>query len=183
MLMQEARDAIKEFTDSWWLFVLAGIAWIIVSLVVLRMNVSSVATVGILLGVLFMVSAIEEIFIASVRSSWAWARVLLAVFFFFGSIWCFVAPFDAFWSLAAALGFLLVFKGILDVAESVATQAINDIWWLGLMAGILEVGLGFWASQQTYPTRGALLLLYVGFYALFRGISEIVLAFQLRAAN
>jgi hypothetical protein len=78
------------------------------------------------------------------RSSWAWARYLLAAFFFIGAIWCFVAPFDAFWSLAAALGFLLVFKGTPDIIESITTRSINDVWWLGLVNGVLELGLGFW---------------------------------------
>ena len=68
----------------------------------------------------------------------------------------------------------------LDIFESVATQPFNPIWGLGLATGILEVGLGFWASQQFFPGRALLLLLWVGFYAMSRGFSEIVLAFQLR---
>jgi uncharacterized membrane protein HdeD (DUF308 family) len=182
MLLTEARQAAKEVTDNWWLFLVSGLIWFVVSLVVLRMNLTSVAAVGVLLGVVFLVSGAEEILVASVRPSWAWARILLAVFFFAGAIWCFVAPFDAFWSLAAALGFLLVFKGTLDIVESITTRAINDVWWLGLVTGVLEIGLGFWASQQYFPSQAALLLLLVGFYALFRGLSEIVLAFQVRAA-
>jgi uncharacterized membrane protein HdeD (DUF308 family) len=43
--------------------------------------------------------------------------------------------------------------------------------------------LGFWASQQYYPARAALILLWVGFFALFRGITEIVTAFQVRSAG
>jgi uncharacterized membrane protein HdeD (DUF308 family) len=49
------------------------------------------------------------------------------------------------------------------------------------VAGILLILLGFWASQQMFPARAALLLLWVGFFALFRGISEIVIAFELRS--
>ena len=83
----------------------------------------------------------------------------------------------------AALGFLLVFKGTLDIGESVTTRAINDVWWLGLIAGVLEIFLGFWPSQQFQPAQGSLLLLLVSFYALFRGLSEVALAFQVRAAS
>jgi uncharacterized membrane protein HdeD (DUF308 family) len=52
-----------------------------------------------------------------------------------------------------------------------------------MVAGILEILLGFWASQQYRPVQGALLLIWVGFFALFRGISEIVIAFELRHAQ
>ena len=79
------------------------------------------------------------------------------------------------------LGLLLIFKGTLDIIAAVETKDVNPSWWLGLVAGILELLLGFWASQQLFPARGALLLLWVGFFALFRGISEIVVAFELRS--
>jgi uncharacterized membrane protein HdeD (DUF308 family) len=50
-----------------------------------------------------------------------------------------------------------------------------------MLAGILEILLGFWASQQYRSVQGALLLIWVGFFALFRGISEIVIAFEVRS--
>ena len=80
------------------------------------------------------------------------------------------------------LGLLLIFEGSLSIISSAATREVNSTWWLGLVAGILEILLGFWASQQMFPARAALLLLlWVGFFALFRGISEIVIAFELRS--
>lgn len=58
------------------------------------------------------------------------------------------------------------------------SQPINPIWWLGLLTGILEVALGFWASQQYVGARATLLILWVGFYAIFRGIGDLVLCFR-----
>jgi len=95
--------------------------------------------------------------------------------------WAFARPFNAFWSLASVLGLLLIFKGTLDIINAVVTKDVNSAWWLGLVVGILELILGFWASQQAFPARGALLLLWVGSFALFRGISEIVIAFEVRS--
>ena len=48
-------------------------------------------------------------------------------------------------------------------------------------AGDLEVG--FWASQQLVRDRAALLIIWVGLLALFRGITGIVLAFELKSAQ
>ena len=79
------------------------------------------------------------------------------------------------------LGLLLVLQGSLDIISSIAAREVSDTWWLGLVAGILLILLGFWASQQMFPARAALHLLWVGFFALFRGISEIVIAFELRS--
>jgi uncharacterized membrane protein HdeD (DUF308 family) len=52
-----------------------------------------------------------------------------------------------------------------------------------LVVGILEVLLAFWVSQQFYPARASLLILWIGFAALFRGVTEISLAFSLRGGS
>jgi len=175
----EAR-VVRRAVGPWWLLLITGIAWFIIALVVLRFNVSSVVAVGVLLGVVFLMAGINEFIVASMREGWRWAHILLGVFFILGALWAFITPVNAFWSLAAVLGFLLIFKGTLDIIGSVMSKEVNELWWLGLVAGILEILLGFWASQQFFPARAALILLWVGFLAMFRGFSEIVLAFQVR---
>jgi uncharacterized membrane protein HdeD (DUF308 family) len=176
-----ARAALWRMAGPWWLFLVTGIAWLIISVMVLRFTTASVTTVGVLLGVLFLLGALNEFMIAGVRHNWRWAHILLGILFVVGAIWAFARPFDAFWSLASVLGLLLIFKGTLDLITSIATKDVNSTWWLGLVVGILELLLGFWVSQQRFPARGALLLLWVGFFALFRGISEIFIAFEVRS--
>jgi uncharacterized membrane protein HdeD (DUF308 family) len=183
MFFNDFKQAANDLTDGWWALLLAGIAWLIVSVLVLRMDLTSVRTVGVLLGVLFLVSGIEEFVIAMYRDSWRFLRVLMGVLFIGGAVWCFVSPFDAFWSLAAALGILLVINGAFAIAYSASTSAVNTIWWLGLVAGILEIGLGFWASEQYIKTRAVLLIVWVGLYAIFRGITDIVWAFELESVR
>ena len=178
-----ARAAVWRLAGPWWLFLLTGIAWLIIAWVVLRFTPASVATVGVLLGVLFLVATINEFFIASVLSSWRWLHIVMGIIFLFGAGWSFARPYDAFWTLASILGLLLIFRGTLDIITSVSTREVNPTWWLGLVVGILEILLGFWAAQQYRPVQGALLLIWVGFFAIFRGISEIVVAFELRRAQ
>ena len=178
---RRADAALWRMAGPWWLFLITGIAWLIISVMVLRFTPASINTVGILLGVLFLLAGFNEFMIASVGHHWRWAHILLGIFFIIGAIWAFARPFNAFWALASVLGLLLIFKGTLDIIAAIMTKDVNTSWWLGLVAGILELILGFWASQQAFPARGALLLLWVGFFALFRGISEIVIAFEVRA--
>ena len=177
---RRADAALWRMAGPWWLFLITGIAWLIISVMVLRFTPASINTVGILLGVLFLLAGFNEFMIGSVGHSWRWAHIVLGVIFIIGAIWAFARPFNAFWSLASVLGLLLIFKGTLDLIAAVVTRDVNPSWWLGLVTGILELILGFWASQQEFPARGALLLLWVGFFALFRGISEIVVSFELR---
>ena len=176
-----ARAALWRLAGPWWLMLLTGIAWLILAWVALRFTPASVATVGVLLGALFLFGMFDEILLASVRPGWRWLHVIMAVIFAFGAGWSFARPYNAFWTLASILGLLLIFRGTLDIITSVDARAVNGVWWLGLLAGILEILLGFWASGQYLAVRGALLLVWVGLFALFRGISEIVIAFEVRS--
>ena len=177
------RAALWRLAGPWWLFLLTGIAWLVLSWVSLRFTPASVATIGVLLGVLFLAAMLNEFLIAAVGASWRWLHVIMGLIFAFGAGWSFAEPYGAFWTLASILGLLLIFRGTLDIFTSTSSREVNSIWWLGLVAGILEILLGFWASGQYLAVRGALLLVWVGLFALFRGISEIVFAFELRHAQ
>ena len=167
----------------WWLFLITGIAWLLISLIVLRFDVTSIAAVGALLGVVFLMAGVNEFVLIGARPAWRWAHALLGVLFIAGSIWAFVHPLDAFYELAAILGFLLLLKGTFDISVAFMTREINELWWLGLVVGIVEILLAFWASQQLFAPRAALILLWVGFFAMFRGFTEIFLAFGVRRAS
>jgi uncharacterized membrane protein HdeD (DUF308 family) len=178
-----SRAGLARLAGPWWIFLLTGIAWLILAWIALRFAPASIPTVGVLLGVYFLVAAINEFFISAVMPSWRWLHILMGIIFAFGAGWSFAQPYNAFWALASILGLLLIFQGTFYIITSVSTREVNSTWWLGLVVGILEIFFGFWASQQYRPVQGALLLIWVGFFALFRGISEIVIAFELRRAQ
>ena len=171
-----------EMGGWWWMFLVTGIIWLLAAMVVLRFDTRSITTVGIIIGVVFLGAAVNEGMVATIVPGWRWAHWVLCGVFVLGSLWAFTSPEDVFWSLASVLGFVLVFKGTFDIVESTMSKDFNDLWWIGLTAGILEILLAFWVSQQFYPARADLLILWVGFAALFRGIVEIGLAFNLRRA-
>ena len=81
------------------------------------------------------------------------------------------------------MGLLLILRGGPDLVTSTDARDTNPTWSLGLLAGILEIILGFWASQQAFPARAVQLIFWVGFFALFHGISDIVVAFEVRHAE
>jgi uncharacterized membrane protein HdeD (DUF308 family) len=91
----------------------------------------------------------------------------------------FTRPGGTFAWLAAFIGWYLLFKGMLDIVLAFATKDVNDAWWLGLIIGIVEVGLGFWAAGSFGRSAG-LLIVFIAAIALTRGITDIVLAFELR---
>jgi uncharacterized membrane protein HdeD (DUF308 family) len=179
-MMGTRRAAGEAAAGMWWLFLITGIAWLLLAVIVLRFDMTSVASVGLLLGVIFIAAGANEFMVMALRDmGWKWLHGILGVIFIIGGIWAFIHPIGAFYELAAILGFLLIFKGTLDIIGAVIQKEVSDLWWLGLIVGILELLLGFWASQQYFAPRAALILVWVGFFALFHGIGEIVMAFEL----
>jgi uncharacterized membrane protein HdeD (DUF308 family) len=83
-----------------------------------------------------------------------------------------------FW-LAAFIGWYLLFKGIADIILGFLTRGENDAWWLGIIVGVIEMGLGFWSAGR-FNRSIYLLVVYIAVIALFRGITDIVMAFRVR---
>lgn len=174
------REAEAQFGRNWWIFLVTGILWLLGAMIVLRFDETSIAFVGVLLGVVIVMAGANELLIAAMVEGWKWVHVVLGVLFVIGGIAAMFQPGEAFWALASILGFLLLLKGTFDIVVSIATRDENPVWGLGLAIGILEVLLAFWVSQQFFRPRAALIILWVGMAAIFRGVSEIVLAFQVR---
>jgi uncharacterized membrane protein HdeD (DUF308 family) len=180
---ERAETMLAQLGGPWWMFLITGVGWLVIALIVLRFRITSVVAVGVLMGVVFLGGWFSELIIASVRARWRWAHVLLSIVFLFAACWSFAAPFSAFWALAAVFGLLLIFRGSLDLVASISSREVIPSWWLGMVVGVLEILLGFWVSQQEFPARALLLLIWVGFFAVFRGFSDILLAFELHAGH
>jgi uncharacterized membrane protein HdeD (DUF308 family) len=182
--MTQTEVGIREVSRAWWVFLVTGLLWFIISLVVLRFDESSITTIGVLMGVVFVVGAFSEFLMFPADSTgWKIFHAILGVLFLLAALWCFVQPKEAFWALASVLGFLLLMMGLFEIVIAIASKEVNPLWWLGLIAGILFLILAFWASQQLVHAKAELLIFYVGIMAMFRGISQIVFAFGIRAAG
>jgi uncharacterized membrane protein HdeD (DUF308 family) len=181
---QQSERAVAEVGPLWWVFLGSGILWFAISLVVLRFNDKSITTVGVIMGVVLLVGGLTEIVVVAVAEGTGWKifHAVVALLFVLAAIWAFTEPKQAFWALASVLGFVLLIVGVSEIVQAVVAKQVNPLWWLGLLVGVLFIVLAFWTSQQLVTVQGQLLLFYVGLFALFRGVSQIVLAFGLRSA-
>ena len=60
-------------------------------------------------------------------------------------------------------------------------KGTNDLWWLGLVSGILMFILSFWVAGQFFFEKVYVLLVFAGIWALLHGVGDFVRAFQLRS--
>ena len=181
-LSAEDRRDVERLSAKWWVLLITGILWIVVSVLVLDADLDSAVAIGYLIGGFLIASGLMEFLSVGVVESWRWLHGVLGALFVIGGIAAFFEPLQTFGVLASLLGFFLVLKGVFDLVLSLAEKGLSELWWVRLVSGILQIGLGFWAAG--YPGRSAgLLLLWVGFGALSRGILQLVLAFQVRKVH
>jgi uncharacterized membrane protein HdeD (DUF308 family) len=170
---------LSSISVPWWLYLVSAAAWFVIAWVVLRFDLRSVAAVAVLAGLVILFAGIAEVMNAFTATSWRWLHALLGAVFIVTALIVFFRPGGTFAMLAAFVGWYLLFKGLLDIVLAFATKETNDAWWLGLVVGIVEVILGFWAAGS-FGHSVTLLIVFIGAIALTRGITDIVLAFELR---
>jgi uncharacterized membrane protein HdeD (DUF308 family) len=174
--------AARAIGRWWWLWLLAGIFWIVAALVVLQFDQASITTVGVLIGILFVVTSVEQFFIGAViQSGWRWLFWIFSVLFLAAGIISFVHPKNTFAGVADILGFLFLLVGTFWIIQAFQEKAFNPVWWLGLVAGILILIMAFWTSGQFYITKAYTLLVFAGIWALMHGVTDLVRAFQVRS--
>ncbi|MDQ5831622.1 MAG: DUF308 domain-containing protein [Actinomycetota bacterium] len=177
------RESARRVTDYWWVLLIVGIAWVAVALVILQFDQASVTTIGVLVGLMFLALGIENVALATLDVPMRWAWALFGVLFLVSAVVCFADPTDTFAGLADMLGFLFLIVGVWWMVRAFLERAINPLWWLGLISGIIMTALAFWTSGQFFIEKAYLLLVFAGIWALMHGITSIVRAFGIRAAR
>jgi len=175
-----ASDAVGALSRLWWLWLVAGIAWILVALIVLQFDQASVTTIGVIVGLMFLAAAAQQALLATMAESLRWLWALFAVLFAIAGIICLVNPENTFAGLADILGFLFAVVGTWWIIQAFIEKDASPIWWLGLLSGVLMVVLAFWTSGQFFIEKAYTLLVFAGIWALMHGITDIVRAFQVR---
>jgi len=175
-----SKHTLGRVLPPWWLLLITGIAWLVVSVILLRFDYKSVSAIAILFGIVAIFAGVVEIGVMIMAAGW-WKllHAVLAFVFIVAGIVAFIHPGDTFAALAAIFSFFLIFAGAFDIIVSISTRKEIEVWWLQLVSGIIEIVLGFWAAGY-YGRSAVLLVAWVAVIAIIRGVRDIVLAFRVR---
>jgi uncharacterized membrane protein HdeD (DUF308 family) len=178
--MAAAERTLGRVLPPWWLMLITGIGWMLVALIVLRFDYTTVNAISILFGIVAIAAGVVEIGVLMLANGW-WRllHLILVVVFIGAGIMAFIHPGNTFAALAAVFSFFLIFAGTFDIIESISARHEVDFWWLQLIGGILLLVLGFWAAGY-YGRSAVLLVAWVAAFAIIRGVRDIVLAFRVR---
>ena len=78
---------VGERSRYWWVALLIGIAWLVIAWIVLRADITSLATVGILLGAVFIGAGVSEVAAGSiVGGGWKVLHYIIAGILLLGGL-------------------------------------------------------------------------------------------------
>jgi uncharacterized membrane protein HdeD (DUF308 family) len=174
------RWLTRTYLPPWWLLLITGLAWMVLAIILLRFDYTSVYSISLLFGFVAIAAGVFEIGATfMVAGWWKLLHVILALVFIIAGIVAFASPGDTFASLAAIFSFFLIFAGAFDIIMSIASRKEIEVWWLQLIGGIILLALGFWAAGY-YGRSAVLLVAWVAAFAIIRGVRDIVAAFRVR---
>jgi uncharacterized membrane protein HdeD (DUF308 family) len=184
--MQQAHVAGTYTAESeesgdplWWILLITGSLWCLFALIVFRFDYTTVAALAVLLGtVCIAAAAFEAIAAVSSRGWWRVAHLVLALAFAVIGILAYIHPENTFNALAAIFAFFLLIRGTFDIIVSLLVRPA-EFWWAGLVSGVVQVLLAFWAAGD-FGHKAFLLVVWVGASALAHGIVQLVTAFRIR---
>ena len=182
-IFHDAVDELASTTKHWWLLLVTGVAWVVIAILILRFDYTTVAAIAVLFGVFCFAAAANEVMVSAVTSSRGWRILhwLLAALFIVVGVFAFFRPADTFVGLAAVMSFYFVFRGSFDIATSLAASRVPG-WWVLLLVGIAEIAIGFWAAGS-WNVSVVVLVSWVAAGALIHGIGQIASAFLVRKVS
>ena len=168
------------YAQSWWMFLVAGIIWLLLGFVILSTRPSSISVTVILIALAFFIGGLHDVR-AGLRDH---RRVAVDGHHRrrdrdrrrASPRWCGRSP-RSWCSACSSRGTCCSAASSTSRSRSSNTHVRG--WWLGLIAGIVAIGLGAWAIGN--PERSTLLLItIIGIWTIFKGVFDLVAAFHYR---
>ncbi len=180
--MTMAMPQISELTSNWWALALRGAITVLLGLVALTMPGITVTALVYVFGVYALVQGVLAILAAlrGIREHDRWGWMLIeGIVCIAAAVVAFVMPGVGALAIVWLVAAWAIMTGALEIGAGIKLRKIIEGEWMLILAGVLAVVLGFYIASR--PQAGVVLLAtWLGVYAIFAGILQILLAFKIR---
>lgn len=172
------RTTAEQISKGWWILLLSGLVSVVAGILILTIR-WTVADLAVFVSILFVV---RGAFIATTYpldgSPRPWNLFVGALSILVGI--AFLAwPDMSLLTLAIFIGAWIVVTGLFDVAGAIANRHDVKYWFVFLVFGILEIGLGMVMLRRPGLTL-VVAITVVGFWALVVGTLQVMAAFEVK---
>lgn len=175
--------SIKEAIKHWYIPLLVGLFFVIISIVVFMSPAGSILTLSILFAFSFLFGGLGEIVFAVVNrhqlENWGWSLAFGIITFIVGTSLV-MQPALSITVLAFYIGFILLFRSVAAISFAVDLKRYGSRnWGVLLVLGVLGIIFSFiliW--NPIFAGMSVVILIALSF--LFAGLFSIYLSIQLR---
>ncbi len=178
-LLKSIRKTIKY----WYVPLLVGIFFVVVSLVVFLSPKSSLLALSLLFSLSFLFGGLSEVIFSMVNreqlDNWGWSLAFGIITFVVGVLFL-INPSISLTALAFYIGFVILFRSISTIGFAIDVKKYGSKSWstlliLGIIGAIVSFIL-IW--KPVFAGLGVVVLIALSF--LFAGLFNIVFSLQLR---
>ncbi len=172
------RGQVEQVSKGWWALLITGLISVVAGGIIIT-NDWTVSDLAVFIGFLLIFRGIFTLFSFPVDgSARTWAIVMGLIEIGVG-VAVFAWPGQTLLVVAFFIGWYLLFQGITAIAGSIAARRVMPYWGWIMALGIIEVLVSFYLLSRPALTLVAAVLA-IGLMALFYGVVEIVLAFEVK---
>jgi uncharacterized membrane protein HdeD (DUF308 family) len=175
----EERAVADAYSRTWWLWLVAGILWLILGFIVLSLRPASITACVILIAIAFWLGGITQLALGFVlEGGFRWLAIIGGTLALLAGIAAIVWPEPTLVVISVFVAWYLLIRGIFDVVIALTHTHVRG-WWMPLIAGVIGIALGAWAIGN--PDRSVLLLVsIIGIWSIFKGVADLVASFEYR---
>ncbi|MBY5958218.1 DUF308 domain-containing protein [Membranicola marinus] len=175
--------SIRKSIQYWYVPLLVGIFFVVVSLVVFFSPKSSLLALSLLFSLSFLFGGLSEVIFSMVNreqlDNWGWSLAFGIITFVVGVLFL-INPSISLTALAFYIGFVILFRSISTIGFAIDVKKYGSkSWSILLILGIIGAIVSFiliW--KPIFAGLGVVVLIALSF--LFAGLFNIVFALQLR---
>ena len=172
------REQIDRVSSGWWVLLVTGIITLVAGGIILLTD-WSVDDLAVFVGLLLILRGIFMLFSIPLDGAVRGWSIAVGVIEILVGFAVFIWPGPTLLVVAFAIGWYVLFAGIMTIAGSIAGRGFLPYWGLMLAFGIFETVFAFWLLARPGLTLVAAVLA-IGLWACIYGVVQIVLAFEVK---
>jgi uncharacterized membrane protein HdeD (DUF308 family) len=172
------RAAAESIARNWTMLLFNGLLLIVAGVLIFSID-WSISSLAAFIGALFVVQGVVRALTTGLDPGVRRANVITGLLSIATGVLIFVWPSPGLLAVAIVLGAWLIVIGTINISGAFAVRQVMSSWWLLLILGLVEVPLGVLALADPGATLAALITVG-GIWAVAIGVTQIVLAFEIK---
>jgi uncharacterized membrane protein HdeD (DUF308 family) len=172
------RPAAEELSKQWWVLLFSGLLAVVVGVVILSIQ-WTVHDLALVVAIFLIVNGVLRMLTPPLDYTERWWTLAVGLIEVLVGVAFLAWPSVSLLTLAIFIGAWVLVRGVFDLAGGISSRQDVKFWWLYVVFGVIEVGLGIVLLDRPDLSL-ALAIAIVGVWAILIGMLEILVSFEVK---